>query len=224
MAKRLSENQKQEIIKNFINGKNVLQLAVEYGCTKLTISRNIQKVIGEKEFKKLTKENNTNVKDNSEGQKEKNNSIKKFNKSDFGNLEQNLLDKQNVHKEDFVSQSFVEITPLNFDIDNQPQKEVSSKPIDSINLPNIVYLIIDKKIELNIKLLKEYPEWQFLPQEDLNRKTIQIYSDLKIAKKICSSDQKVIKIPNSNIFKLVAPFLIQRGISRIISNEELIAL
>ena len=224
MAKRLTEIQKEEIIQSFKSGINVDQISKQYNCTKLTISRNIQKVIGEKEFKKLTKENNANFKDNSEGQKEKNNSIKKFNKSDLGNLEQNSLDKQNVNKEDFVSQSFVEITPLNFDIDNQPQKEVSSKPIDSINLPSIVYMIIDKKIELNIKLLKEYPEWQFLPQEDLNRKTIQIYSDLKIAKKICNSDQKVIKIPNSNIFKLVAPFLIQRGISRIISNEELIAL
>ena len=45
-------------------------------------------------------------------------------------------------------------------------------------------MIVDKKIELEIKLLKDFPEWQFLPQDDLNRKTIEIFFDLKNAKKI----------------------------------------
>ena len=36
-------------------------------------------------------------------------------------------------------------------------------------------MIVDKKIELEIKYLKEYPEWQFLSQEELNRKTIKIF-------------------------------------------------
>ena len=49
-------------------------------------------------------------------------------------------------------------------------------------------------------------------------------TDLKSAKKTCTKDQKVIKVPNTNVFKIVAPILITRGISRIISNDRLIAL
>ena len=53
-----------------------------------------------------------------------------------------------------------------------------------------------------------------LSQEDLNRKTIQIFYDLKNASS-CIKDQKAIKIPNTTVFKIVAPLLISRGISRI---------
>ena len=31
-------------------------------------------------------------------------------------------------------------------------------------------MIVHKNIELEIKLLKDYPEWEFLPNEDLKEK------------------------------------------------------
>ena len=85
-------------------------------------------------------------------------------------------------------------------------------------------MIVDKKIELETKFLRDYPDWQFLSQEELNRKTIEIHFDLKIAKRICNKDQKVIKVPNPDVFRIVAPILISRGISRIISSKNLISL
>ena len=85
-------------------------------------------------------------------------------------------------------------------------------------------MVVDKKIELKIKYLKDYPDWQFLSQDELNRKTIEIYEDLKNAKRFCNKEQKVIKVPNSNVFKIVAPQLLLRGISRIINKDKLIAL
>ena len=85
-------------------------------------------------------------------------------------------------------------------------------------------MVVDKKIELEVKLLKDYPEWQFLSENELNRKTIEIFSDLKIAKRYCNKEQKVIKVPNTNVFRVAAPYLISRGITRIISSEKLIAL
>ena len=36
-------------------------------------------------------------------------------------------------------------------------------------------MIVDKKIELETKYLKDYPEWQFLLKDELNRKTIEIF-------------------------------------------------
>tara|TARA_Y100001978_G_C23289667_1_gene244193 strand:- start:83 stop:514 length:432 start_codon:yes stop_codon:yes gene_type:complete len=119
---------------------------------------------------------------------------------------------------------FMEIAPLNFDIDNTIRRDLTSVPILEVNLPKIVYLIVDKKVELEIKYLREYPKWQFLSKDELERKTIEIYFDLKIAKSFCKKEQKVIKVPNTNIFKIVAPILNSRGISRIVSDDKLIAL
>ena len=119
---------------------------------------------------------------------------------------------------------FVELTPLIYDIDNEPQKDLSSVQISEVNLPNLVYMIVDNKIELQTKYLKDYPDWQFLSKDELNRKTIEIYFELKIAKRFCNKEQKVIKVPNTDVFKIVAPILLSRGISRIVCSDQLIAL
>ena len=113
---------------------------------------------------------------------------------------------------------------MNHEFDESFQKDLSSIPIDQIELPKIVYMVIDKNTELETKLLKEFPEWQFLSKEDLNRKTIKIYSDIKNAKRDCNKEQKVIKIPNSNVFKITAKILLSKGISRIINDEVLISI
>ena len=56
------------------------------------------------------------------------------------------------------------------------------------------------------------------------QKTIQIFDELKVAKRHCNKDQKVIKVPNTNVFKITAAFLLNKGISRIVSSDNLIAL
>ena len=85
-------------------------------------------------------------------------------------------------------------------------------------------MVVNKNIELEIKLLKEYPDWDFLPNSDLNRKTIEIFNDIKVAKRSCNKEQKVLKVPNTDVFRIASPVLIAKGISRIVCAENLIAL
>ena len=75
-----------------------------------------------------------------------------------------------------------------------------------------------------VKFLKDFPEWGFLPQNDLDRKTIEIFFDLNLAKKSCNREQKVLKVPNTDVFKIASPLLIAKGISRIVCAENIIAL
>ena len=82
---------------------------------------------------------------------------------------------------------------------------------------------MDYKI-LEIKLLKDFPVWNFLSENDLNRKTIEIFDDLKVAKRTCTKDQKVIKVPNTDVFKITAPILLSKGITRIVNADQLISL
>ena len=124
----------------------------------------------------------------------------------------------------FNQSEFIEITPLDYEINSEVQKDLSSVSINEIELPKIVYMVVDNKIELEIKLLRDYPDWQFLPQSDLNRKTIEVYFDAKEAKRFCNKEQKVIKVPNTKVFSIAAPILISRGISRIVCPDKLIAL
>ena len=227
MAKRLSEKDKNQITYSFSNGIDIEALAEKFKCTKSTIIRNLKKSLGEDEYSNLI------IKYKSYKEISKINDLKKNNKginasgtemsSQNVDTEQSLIDNSG-EEVYFPEDSFVEITPLNYEVDIKSQKDLSSVHLSEINLPNVVYLIVDKNIELETKLLKDYPIWRFLPENDLNRKTVEIYYDLKKAKQICNKGQKVIKVPNTDVFRIVTPILLSRGISRIISSDQLIAL
>ncbi len=215
MAKRLTSIQKEEIKKSFVDGETVQVLSQRFECTKLTIIRNLKKILGEKKFNQLI-ENNKLSKSLIDESKENIYSKSKINVNSEGYEED--------RNEDFPDSPFIEIAPLDYEIDNSKQRDLSSVPITEVEFPKIVYMVVDKKIELEIKYLKDYPDWQFLSQEELKRKTIEIFQDLKEAKRACNKEQKVIKVPNTNVFKIVAPFLVSRGISRIVSTDKLISL
>ena len=214
MPRKVSEIEKKEMITYLMEGKTLDELAQKFKFTKLTITRNLKNLMGESDFKKLI-EKNHNKKNN---EVSKNDLISKSELKDFE------LEGDSIQKNAQIEESFIEIAPLNFDIENATQKDFSSIPISEINFPKIVYMIVDKKIELETKTLNDYPQWQFLSKNELMRKTIEIFFDLKIAKRFCKSDQKVIKVPNTEVFKIVAPILLSRGISRIVSSDLLIAL
>ena len=214
MPKKLSEQQKRDMIDSFINGETIEHLAEKYKITKITITRHLKKDIEDKKFKDLVKNNNKNK---SQTVLEK----KLKYETDINDL---ILDEKSYEASPTFDPSFVEIAPLNFEIDNQIQKDLTSVSISDIELPKTVYMIVNNKIELETKILNDYPDWQFLSQNELTRKTIEIYFDIKIAKRFCTKEQKVIKVPNTRVFNIVAPILVSRGISRIVCPDKLIAL
>ena len=55
----------------------------------------------------------------------------------------------------------MKLAPLNLEIDNQPQKDLSSIPISEVDLPKVVYMIVDKKIELKTKIIKRLSRMGF---------------------------------------------------------------
>ena len=203
------------MIDDFINHKTLEEISEKFNFTKLTITRHLKKSLGEDKFRELNKIT----------KKVKNHSC-----------DQDIADKKTSEKkleiesEEFISNdffpanTFLEIAPLNLEIDNKPQKDLSSVSITQADLPKVVYMIVDKQVELKTKLLREYVEWNFLSEDDLNRNTIEIFFDIKIAKRLTKKDQRVIKVPNSEVFSITAPILKARGITRIVSSEVLIAL
>ena len=202
MKKKITEKEITNLVNDFRSGILINNLVKSYGYTKATINKYLKKNINENEFKLLTKT------------KALPNNIQ-LDKATLINNNQEL---------DNLQSAFYELEPIDFQIDEEKQKDLSSVPLDSINFPKVVYMIVDKNIELETKLLKDYPSWQFLPEEDLNRKTIEVFFEMKNAKSMCKKNQKVIKIPNTNVFKIAAPILLSRGISRIVSEEQLITI
>jgi len=212
-------------MKSFQSGKTIDFLSEKYNFTKTTIIRNLKKSLGESKYK-----DSLNISKSLEelSRKNKNNDLLKvkFDNEDLNNdsINSKVLN-ENITSSNFAPiDSFFEIAPIDYEMDDSSRKELSSIPISEVDFPKIVYMVVDKKIELDIKLLKDFPEWDFLPFDDLNRKTIEIFFDLNLAKRSCKKEQRVIKVPNTDVFRIVSPILISRGISRIVCSDQLISL
>ena len=228
LTKRLTEKQKEEIVECFKNGMTINNLSQKYSCTNTTIIRNLKKNLGELKYKQFFHKSKIFI-EKSKTNKNQTNDLKKID-FDTDELRKNSNNtdilNENINDLNYSpNDSFFEIAPLvDYEIDSSSRKELSSVSISEVDFPKIAYMVVDKKIELEIKLLKDFPEWEFLPHDDLNRKTIEIFFDLNLAKRSCNKDQKVLKVPNTDVFRIAAPILIAKGISRIVCAENLIAL
>ena len=209
MPKKVSENQKKEILNDFVSGINLKLLSEKNKLSQATIVRQLKNNLGVNKFKELKDKNN-------KLEKEKNTILIE------NSVAENNLEKR--EENDNFKEEFIEVIPITDGIELNNQKELASEPLTEANLPNVVYMLVDKNIELLPKMLKEYPEWSFLPKKDLNRMSLEIFDDHNYAKKLCTKNQKLIKVPNPNVFLIAASSLKLKGITRIVFNNLLLAL
>ena len=227
MPKKVSEKEKKELVMAFLNGQTIEDLAEKFNISKITITRHLKKEISENEYKEIIKKSKSLEKQSETNKIQTENLLKaNFDNEDIKNDSDDFkVLNNNITSSNFAPiDSFCEIAPIDYEIDNLSRKELSSVPLSEVDFPRVVYMVVDKKIELEIKLLKDFPEWQFLPKDDLCRKTIEIFFDLDLAKRSCNKEQKVLKVPNTDVFRIASPVLVAKGISRIVCAENLIAL
>ena len=211
MPRKVSELEKKAILDSFISGMDIKQIAKIHKYSPATISRQLKKILKNDDFEdikiKNTKSNNKDIKKSLEE----------------NSIENNNID-QEINSQEINSEEIFEILPIINGLELDTQKELASEPIIDAKLPEVVYIVVDKKIELIPKLLRDYPEWSYMPEEDLKRVTLEIFADQKHAKKYCSKNEKIIKIPNSKVFIMASNSLKSKGISRIIFDDLLLSL
>ena len=239
ISKRLTKAQKAEIVKAYKAGDDTNSLAEKYRCTTSTINRTVKTLLSESEYTliKEIRSKNGNKKENIKGkditlvldEDFDNSDGAKIDSSDYDISddinEQLSTDNQYIKKNMIDDNNFELIAPLISDFDFNKDKQRSDFEIlhyDS--LPESVYMIVDKKVELETQLISDLPGWSFLPENELERNAILLFSNQRSAKRSCSRNQKVIKIPNTSIFRLSKPYLISKGITRLILEDSIIAL
>tara|TARA_B100000212_G_scaffold331668_1_gene299134 strand:+ start:53 stop:706 length:654 start_codon:yes stop_codon:yes gene_type:complete len=217
LPKKVSDQQKKEILNLFVSGKILKDLSDQFKLSQTTIVRQLKNSLGLEKFNELKDKNKKSKKEkNKKSKKEKNKII-----IDDFDIDNNL--NQKIQNDNF-EEKFVEVIPITEGIELNNQKDLASEPLKEVKLPKVVYILVDKNIELLPKMVKEYPEWSFLPQQDLNRMSLEIFDDHNYAKKLCSKNQKLIKVPNPDVFLIASSSLKSKGITRIIFNNLLLSI
>ena len=224
MPKKVSASQKKDFLRLFRNGKDIKEIANIYKFSINTITLKLKSQLDNEEFKEIKLNNlKKSIKDSQKNNKNKSEDYK----NNYPKDRSSLINKDIIKSSEIVvndNDAFYEIVPINGEFDFEKRKEFTTEPLVNIKFPETLFMLVDKNIELTPKMLKDYPQWSFMPEEDLKRMTIEIFDDQKYAKKICSKNQKLIKVPNPDVFLLVAKSLKNKGISRIIFNDLLLSI
>ena len=217
LPRKVSEITKEKIKESFLQGSNIKEISLIYNFSIPTITRQLKNLLGDQQFNKIKQ----SISKNQIDKKKKSKSSSNFHN---GQTIKTIKEEVDSNYNDYEINKFVEIKPITEKVEFEIQKEISSQPLENIKFPKVVYLLIEKEIELKPKLLNDYPEWSFLPTEDLSRYTLEIFSEQKEAKMKCNKNQKLLKVPNPNVFFLASKYLKSKGISRMIFGDLLIAI
>ena len=117
--------------------------------------------------------------------------------------------------------SFVGTPAQALELNHDP---VQVHPLVVAALPESLYMLVDKTVELQAKPLKDFPELGRLPPEEQDRQALLLFSNPRQAKRHCGRTQRVIKMPDPAVFERTAPYLLVQGISRLVLEGTLYSL
>ena len=231
MARRLTKEEKNEILNAFCDGKTPSELSLEYSCSSNTVIRVVKGMLPPEQYLSLKENRSKERIPNIVGSTDKElNSINL--EKDQAQFEENVSIQSeilNTSQDDLVltkeSNEFQELEPLDIEFkENKVETKIEFDSLSNVNLPEVVYMLVDKKIELESKPLREFSEFSFLPESEQDNLAVSLYVNQRSAKRDCSRGQRVIKVPDTNVFILSAPYLLSKGITRLVLDEELIAI
>ena len=243
MARRLKESQKIELVEGYREGQSSSSLASQFGCSINTVNRVVKGILTKEEYLEV-KKSRGKIKSNKGEESISSNKdqvdIGLLNSQKEHNLpEDNLINTDiKIKDNNFISSGFIkvekdldnssifkEVVPLisDFGFENNKQK-IAIKPLKPEILPQTVFMLVNQKVELEPKQIKDFPEWNFLPPEEQDRQAILLFENQRTAKRNCSRGQRVIKVPDSDVFIITSSFLLSKGITRLIFDDQLISI
>ena len=113
---------------------------------------------------------------------------------------------------------------LPVDLPEVTTQQVVCRPFASELVPDSVYMLVDKTVELDPRPLSEFPELGFIDPSEQERQALCLYASPRAAKRQCGRSQRVIKVPDTQVFEQTSSYLLARGITHLVVEGSLFAL
>ena len=139
---------------------------------------------------------------------------------DFGGAD--LDDNETFNTDD--ENVFHEIAVLPVDLPLVTTQQVICRPFASELLPDSVYMLVDKTVELDPRPLSEFPELGLSDPSEQQRQALCLYASPRAAKRQCGRSQRVIKVPDTQVFEQTSSYLLARGITHLVVEGSLFVL
>ena len=237
---RLNDIHKQEIVERYRTGDTSAEIAAAYGCSTNTVSRTVRSLLSPAEYAELKAQRSAKSSglgsrvseiETAEVSRPKNPQTSLTDSGieapssreegeDFGSADLNDNETFNTDDENV----FHEIAVLPVDLPQVTTQQVICRPFASELLPDSVYMLVDKTVELDPRPLSEFPELGLSDPSEQQQQALCLYASPRAAKRQCGRSQRVIKVPDTQVFEQTTSYLLARGITHLVVEGSLFAL
>ena len=252
-ARRLSDSEKQELVGRYKAGESTAALAESFGCSPNTVSRTVKALLPPEAYAALkasrqkggtvavaaqplleippldvpssvdaaSAESATPETSAEELSADESSSLALDDAADFAEAS----DDQGSALEELVPMDvFTELVPLIGVAGLSGSAPMETQPLSPGVLPDSVYMLVDKVVELDARPLRDFPELGPLDTVDQDRQGLFLFANPRAAKRQCGRSQRVIKVPDTTVFERTSSYLLKRGITRLVMEGTVVAL
>jgi transposase-like protein len=252
-ARRLSDSEKQELVGRYKAGESTAALAETFGCSPNTVSRTVKALLPPEAYAALkasrqkggtvavaaqplleippldvpssvdaaSAESATPETSAEELSADESSSLELDDAADFAEAS----DDQGSALEELVPMDvFTELVPLIGVAGLSGSAPMETQPLSPGVLPDSVYMLVDKVVELDARPLRDFPELGPLDTVDQDRQGLFLFANPRAAKRQCGRSQRVIKVPDTTVFERTSSYLLKRGITRLVMEGTVVAL
>ena len=234
-ASRLNNSQKQELVQRYQAGEASAALAEAFECSTNTVSRTVKAVLGIEAYAALKEQRaKGTVVINPEpiNPEQESQTTQKVEEAPAVLALDDADDFATNHKEDSESidleieqnNDFFTLPLLAVEANLSDSNPCVSKPLVTSELPVSLYLLVDREVELKGTPVKEFSELGRVAPQEEDLQAIALFVNPRQAKRQCGRSQRVIKVPDSSLLDLTAPYILAQGISRIVLEGALYAI
>lgn len=242
---RLTDSQKRELVERYRSGESTAALAEAFGCSVNTVSRTARALLTPEAYEALKKERARGGGAGSQAAVESGSqaavqpdriqveatpaepidnqdsaALALDDADDFGDALEDAGEAEEEPEQDFHT-----VAVLTGQISLEMESPAPDcRPMGPGVLPESVYMLVDKLVELDPQPLSAFQELGAMAAADQDRQAIGLYASPRTAKRQCGRNQRVIKVPDSQVFERTSRYLLARGITRLVLDGSLIAL
>lgn len=240
-ASRLTDSQKSELVQRYRRGESSADLAVAYGCSPNTVSRTVKAALDPAEYEQLKQQRSRGVQADApvqpdaitpsppdsdpepetdlQAEPDTSNDESILAIEDADDFADDDSDSEDVG--DGEDDIFTPVAVLPLAINHDP---VAVQPLTACEFPDSLYMLVDKTVELQARPLREFTELGQLPPDEEELQALQLFANPRQAKRHCGRTQRVIKMPDPEVFMRRASYLQVKGITRLVVEGNLYAL
>ena len=252
-ARRLSDSEKQDLVGRYKAGESTAALAESFSCSPNTVSRTVKALLPPEAYAALKASRqkggtavaasqplleippldglstvdlpsvqiDTPEASAGEFSAEEASNLALDDAADFAEVSD---DQGTALEEPAPMDVFTELVPLIGVAGLSGSAPMETQPLSPGVLPDSVYMLVDKVVELDARPLRDFPEMGPLDTADQDRQGLFLFANPRAAKRQCGRSQRVIKVPDTTVFERTSSYLLKRGITRLVMEGTVVAL